>query len=107
MKRFYLFGAVAGVVLPFTFLIRFLLANGFDASAFAGQLFQNDIAMFFAVDVVVSAVVLWVFVFAEGRKQGMRRLWVYVLCTLLVGVSLALPLFLLFRERRLVGRIQR
>jgi hypothetical protein len=28
----------------------------------------------------------------------MRRLWVYVVCTLAVGVSLALPLFLYVRE---------
>lgn len=103
MKRFYLLGAVAGVVLPFTFLIRFLLANGLDVSNFARHLFQNDMAMFFAMDVVVSVVVLWVFVFAEGRKKGMRQLWIYVLCTLLVGVSLALPLFLFFRQRRATG----
>ena len=94
-------GAIMGVALPFTFLAQFLNANGFDASTFARQLFQNNIAMFFAMDVVVSALVLWVFIFAEGRNQRMRHLWTYVLCTLLVGVSLALPLFLFFRERKL------
>jgi uncharacterized protein DUF2834 len=99
MKRVYLCGAVAGVVLPFSFFFHFMLVNGLDLSAFVGRLFQNDIAMFFAMDVLVSAVVLWVFVFAEGHKRGMKHLWVYVLCTLLVGVSLALPLFLFFRER--------
>jgi hypothetical protein len=31
----------------------------------------------------------------------MRRLWLYVVCNVMVGVSLALPLFLLFRERAL------
>ena len=86
--------------MPFTFLAHFVLANGFDASVFARQLFQNDVAMFFAMDVVISAVMLWAFVFVEGRKQQMTHLWIYVLCTLLVGVSLALPLFLFFRERR-------
>jgi uncharacterized membrane-anchored protein YhcB (DUF1043 family) len=33
----------------------------------------------------------------------MKHLWVYVLCTLLVGVSLGLPLFLFFRERKLMS----
>ena len=36
----------------------------------------------------------------RGRR-GMKNLWLYVVCNLAVGVSLALPLFLLFRERRL------
>jgi hypothetical protein len=31
----------------------------------------------------------------------MGNLWLYVVCNLAVGVSLALPLFLFFRERRL------
>ena len=96
MKWVYLCGAIIGTALPFTFLAQFLVANGLDASTF-----NNNIAMFFAMDVLVSAVMLWAFIFAEGRKQRMKHLWVYVLCTLLVGVSLALPLFLFFRERKL------
>ena len=98
MKRFFLCGAVAGTALPFAFLTHFVLANGFNASVFARQLFQNDVAMFFAMDVVVSAVMLWGFILLEGRRQRMPHLWIYVLCTLFVGVSLALPLFLFFRE---------
>jgi hypothetical protein len=31
----------------------------------------------------------------------MTNLWLYVVCNLAVGVSLALPLFLFFRERKL------
>ena len=56
------------------------------------------------MDVIVSSVVLWIFVFSEGGRLGMRRLWVYVVCNLAVGVSLALPLFLLFRERALESK---
>ena len=100
MKWLYLCGAIIGTALPLSFLAHFVNANGLDASTFARQLFQNNIAMFFAMDVVVSALVLWAFIFAEGRKQRMTHLWTYVLCTLLVGVSLALPLFLFFRELR-------
>src|ERR1700682_1477305 len=39
--------------------------------------------------------------FLKGRRRGMRNLWLYVVCNLAVGVSLALPLFLFFRERKL------
>jgi len=99
MRSIFLWGAIAGTALPFTFLTRFVLANGFDASRFASQLFQNDLAMFFVMDVVISAVMLWIFIFQEGRRRRMTNLWIYVLCTLLVGVSLALPLFLYFRAR--------
>lgn len=101
MQRLFLGAAILGTVLPLRFLVPFLLTNGLDLPLFFQQLFQNNVSAFFGVDVIVSSVALWLFIFSEGRRRKMRALWVYVICNLLVGVSLALPLFLFFRERRL------
>ena len=103
MQWLYLAAAILGAVLPLSQLVPFLAAHGFDLSLFFKQLFQNNVSAFFGLDVIVSSFVLWFFVFSEGRKRGMRNLWLYVVCNLAVGVSLALPLFLFFRERRLKG----
>jgi Terpene cyclase DEP1 len=96
---FYLLLALVGLVLPLRHFLRFLVTEGLNLSLFFGQLFQNDISSFFAMDLFVSAIALWVFVFVEGRRRRMKGLWIYVVCTMIVGVSLALPLFLFFRER--------
>lgn len=101
MRWLYLIAAVLGAALPLTQLIPFLIAHGFDVPLFFRQLFHNHVSAFFGMDVIVSSFVLWLFVFSEGRRRGMRSLWLYVICNLAVGVSLALPLFLFFRERRL------
>jgi hypothetical protein len=101
LKRLYLLGAILGTVLPYFFFIRFGLEHGLDIGLFVQQLFERPITAFFVMDVIVSSLVLWVFIFAEGRRLGMKHLWVYVLSNLVVGVSLALPLFLYFRERKL------
>ena len=53
------------------------------------------------MDVIASSLALWLFVFSEGRRLGMKHLWLYIVCNLTVGVSLALPLFLYFREGQL------
>src|SRR5918993_2396768 len=103
MHWFYLAAAVVGTILPLSQLIPFLARFGFDMPAFFSQLFQNNVSSFFGLDVIVSSVVLWFFVFSEGRRQQMKNLWVYVLCSLIVGVSLGLPLFLFFRERKLMA----
>lgn len=100
----FLIGAIAGCVLPLNFFIRFLAAEGLNVSLFFRQVFHNNVSSFFAMDVIVSAIVLWVFVFIEGKRRNMKALWVYVAATMLVGVSLALPLFLLFRERKIASR---
>jgi Terpene cyclase DEP1 len=101
MQWLFLFVAVLGTVLPYAYFIPFLMTHGLDLPLFFKQLFQNNISAFFGTDVVVLALALWLFVFWEGRRRGMKHLWVYVLCTLLVGTSLGLPLFLFFRERKL------
>jgi len=104
MKILYLLGAILGAVLPLSQFIPFLMTHGLDLKLFFALLFSNGVSGFFGMDVIVSSVVLWIFVFSEGRRLGMRRLWLYVICNLTVGVSLALPLFLLFRERVLDSR---
>jgi hypothetical protein len=104
MKVLYLVAAILGAILPLSQLIPFLQTHGLDLKLFFTFLFANSVSGFFGMDVIVSSLVLWLFVFSEGRRLGMRRLWLYVVCNLAVGASLALPLFLLFRERALESK---
>jgi hypothetical protein len=101
MQWVFLIAAIAGAILPLSQFIPFLATYGFDLLLFFRQLFQNHVSAFFGMDIIVSSLVLWVFVFSEGRRRHMKNLWLYVVCNLIVGVSLALPLFLFFRERTL------
>lgn len=101
LKTAYFILCVLGTVLPLSQFVPFLLENGLDLRLFLEQLFANRISAFFAMDMFVSAVILLVFVFQEGSRLKMKNLWIYVASTLLVGVSLGLPLFLLIRQREL------
>ena len=107
MKLLYLLAAILGAALPLSQLIPFLKTHGLDLTLFFTLLFSNSVSAFFGMDVIVSSIVLWILVFSEGRRLGMKHLWLYVVCNLVVGVSLALPLFLLFRERALDLNTQR
>jgi predicted exporter len=91
---------VPGTLLPYAAFLPFLPAHGLDAHAFVTQLFATPVSTFFGLDVIVSAVVLWTFVYADATRRGMRRLWAPVVVSLLVGLSLGLPLFLYMREIR-------
>ncbi len=103
MKRLYLILALAGLVVPYTFFISFLAQHGLNLSLLIEQLFGTPISAFFAVDLIITAIVFWVFLFQEARRMQMRRRWAYVVVTLLVGPSFALPLFLYFREDQLAN----
>lgn len=97
-KTKYLWLCVAGVLLPYWQFLPFLREHGLDLRLFVQELFSTRVGAFFGMDVLVSAVVLGVFVFAEGRRLGMRRLWLPIAAVFAVGVSLGLPLFLHMRE---------
>lgn len=101
LKIVYLVLCILGTALPYSQFIPFLLEKGLNINAFFGQLFANQISGFFGMDVIVSSVVLWIFVFSEGSRLKMKNLWIYIASNLLVGVSLGLPLFLLMRQRQL------
>jgi predicted exporter len=92
---------VIGAGLPYSQFLLFVGQHGLDMSLFVEQLFANRISAFFGLDVIVSAVVLWVMIVTEGRRRGVRRLWVPIAASLIVGVSLGLPLFLYMKESRL------
>lgn len=100
-KNFYLFLCVLGIVLPYSQFIPWLLENGLNAPLFVHHLFANRISGFFAWDVLVSAVVAVAFIRSEGKRRGMRLLWLPIVGVLSVGVSCGLPLFLFLRERAL------
>jgi len=97
----YLVLAILGLLLPYWFFFRFLNANGLNVSLLIQQLFANDISTFFAVDLILSTIVFWIFMVSETAKLQMKNSWLYILASLAVGLSFALPLFLYFRERKL------
>ena len=75
-----------------------MATHGLKLSLFFQELFTNRISAFFGMDVLVSAIVLIVFMRVENRRVAIPGRWLPVLATLLVGVSLGLPLFLYLRE---------
>jgi hypothetical protein len=92
--------AVIGTLLPLSQFLPWLRDHGLDLPRFVAALFVNRISSFFALDVIVSAVVVIAFVVIQGRRDGVRHRWVPILATLLVGGSSGLPIFLAMRERR-------
>ena len=103
-KVVYLILAVTGFVLPYYFLISFLMTHGVDARLFLTQLFGTPISTFFAVDLLISCVVFMLFLRQEAERHAMRHQWVYWISLLTVGLSFALPLFLWAREDHLESR---
>lgn len=103
-KQLYLISAIFGTIIPYYFLARFFAQNGLDIGLFLQQAVASPVAAMFTADLLISSFVFWVFLFSEGRRLAIPLLWLYVGLNLAVGLSLALPLFLYFREDALAKR---
>ena len=101
LRHVYLILCVVGTILPYWKLLPWVMEHGLNLSLLFQELFATRIGAFFGLDVVVSAIVLFVFIAKEGRRLAIALLWLPILGTLLVGVSLGFPLFLYLRQRAL------
>lgn len=101
MKYFYGILCILGTVLPYWQFLPWLAAHGLDVPLMIQEAAQMRISAFAWLDVLVSAIVLLGFIVYEGRRLTMKTVWLPILGTVAVGVSLGLPLFLLMREQQL------
>ena len=97
-KSFYLMCAVIGTVIPWLFFAGFFAQEGFNIPLFVQSLFVNGAAGGFTVDVLISILVFWVWSYADARQNGVKHWWVVLPAGLMVGLSLALPLYLYLRS---------
>ena len=66
------------------------------------EAFGNPASTFIAVDILVLAAAVFVWMFGEARRLGIGAgwIWAYYLTSLFIGISFAVPLFLAHRHRR-------
>ena len=99
VRHLYLALCALGVVVPYAQFVPWLSENGLQMDLFVRELFATRIGAFFGLDVVVSAIALFVFICAERKTVAVRDTWLPIVATLVVGVSLGFPLFLFMRQR--------
>jgi len=98
MSLVYAVLCVIGLVVPYTLLAPWLQQHGLVLPRLVSEAFAAPVSAFAWADVVVSAVALLCFMAHEQSRRRVRHLWAPVVALVTVGVSLALPLYLLLRE---------
>ena len=92
---------VAGFVVPNLCLGIFFAEEGFDLSGYFSLWTASTPSTQLLLDLTIAALAFFVWAAVEGPRARIRRWWVCIPATLLVGLCFGLPLFLLMRERAL------
>ncbi len=97
MKTFYILAAILGTIIPWIFFAQFFAQNGLNLPLIVQSLFINGAAGGFSADVLISIVVFLVWSFVDSKKYQIQNWWLVLPASFMVGLSLALPLYLLLK----------
>ena len=97
MKIFWMVCCVLVTVIPYWFALPFFLIHGPNFRLFLQEIFATRISSFFATDLLISSVIFLSWSRREARDKKIANWWLVLAANCVVGLSLALPLFLLKR----------
>jgi hypothetical protein len=96
-----LFLTVAGLIVPNVFVGLFIADEGVDLGRYFSLWTASIPSTQLLIDLVIASLAFFAWAAIEGPRAGIKRWWVCIPATLLVGLCFGLPLFLLMRERAL------
>ena len=97
MKPFLIVCCILGLVVPYYFAAPFFLIHGPNFRLFVEEVFATRISSFFAADLILSSIVFLSWSRRDAHARRISGWWLVLVCNLIVGLSLALPLYLLKR----------
>lgn len=100
-----LYGVIAAASLAgtWTYNVKLFLAGG-GLGDFLRQAYANNPVASLSTDLFLAALLLMFWMAREGRRQGIKHTWAYVLFSATVAISAVFPLFLLARRRAIDAR---
>ncbi len=100
-ERLLLALTVLGFVVPNVCLVIFFADEGFDLGGYFSLWTASTPSTQLLLDLSIAALAFLVWAAVEGPRAKVKRWWVCIPATFLVGLCFGLPLFLLMRERAL------
>ena len=104
-----LYGALAVIALIATWsnnIAFFMQPDNGGLLGFIRGGYANPAAASLSNDLFLLGAACTVFMFTEAKRLGIRYVWVYVILSFVIAVSVMFPLFMLARQRKLEAATQ-
>ena len=102
-QRLLLALTIVGFVVPNVMVGIFIADEGLDIAGYFSLWTDSTPSTQLVLDLGIACAALFVWAAAEGPRAGVKRWWLCIPATLLVGLCFGLPLFLWMRERALAA----
>ncbi|MFY0687423.1 MAG: DUF2834 domain-containing protein [Cyclobacteriaceae bacterium] len=104
MQKIYLLLAIIGFISPSilvaieSFETGNILLYTYPLATIEGM-FVNRISTIFMIDLLFTVLVFLIWTYHEGKKWGIKNIWLVWLLTMLFGLAGGFPLFLYLKEK--------
>ncbi len=100
----YLSLAILGAILPTIANFNFIMEYGrtFNIRLFIELANSNPASQSLTRDLAIGASAVMIWIVTESKRLDMKNVWFIVLSAITISFAFAAPLFLYFRERRLL-----
>ena len=96
--------ALLGLLWSWSHFIQFFrTTDGLALQLFFGAVMQNEASAGVAIDATLAGVVFSVMAVTRASRDGVKWPWLYVVATFAIGIAVAMPVYLGFRERVLAA----
>jgi hypothetical protein len=92
---------ILGFVVPNVLVGIYFVDDGFDLAGYFSLWTASTPSTQLLVDLGIAAATFFVWAAIDGPRSRIKRWWLCIPATLLVGLCFGLPLYLLMRERTL------
>lgn len=102
-ERLLLALTILGFVVPNVFVGLYIADDGLDLAGYFSLWTASIPSTQLLLDLAIATSAFFIWAAVEGPRAEVKRWWLCIPASLLVGVCFGLPLFLLMRERALHG----
>jgi len=105
MKRLFAVLAFLGFLLPSYLVLPESIETGnwflyLNPGYTLQQLFANRISSIFALDLFYGVLIFFLWSYFDARQQGVKRVWIVSILTMVLGFAGGFPLYLYLRMAR-------
>ena len=94
----YIFIAIGALIATWYHNILFIKTNGKGFMGFINGMYANHAAASIANDVLFLGIAVNVLMIVEAKRIGIKYVWLYILLSFVVAISVMAPIFLAVRQ---------
>lgn len=103
-QMFYGLAALIGLCVTWYFNVQAMQLNpDFSYTTFIADNYVNPASASILNDIAVVCGVFFFWCYHESQRIGLRFWWLYIPLSIMIAIAVALPVFLLIRERKLAA----